>query len=134
MKNKGFTLVEVLAVVTLLGIISSISVVAVNKARENTKQRNKENIIREILTGAKKYVVDNQINNSIEVSELIKDGYVEFDESEYPDIKNKTVSIEECEYNKVRLRYLIFVDGKTYTDCGCNKQELGIENKGFCIE
>ena len=37
-KNKGFTLIEILAAVTILGILSIVAIVSVNKVIQKSKQ------------------------------------------------------------------------------------------------
>lgn len=55
MKNKGFTLVEVLGVIIILGAIAAIATITVN----NTLKENKQNLydiqISYIITGAKSW-------------------------------------------------------------------------------
>ena len=88
-KIKGFTLVELLAVIVILGIVLSVSIVSVNSIRKKQEKENKENVISSILTGAKSYVADNNLDvpTSLKV-EILQDNYVSFDQKEY-DFKNK---------------------------------------------
>ena len=84
MKSKrGFTLVELLAVIVILGILLSISTVAVNSIRKKQDEKNLENQISSVLTGAKSYVADNpsvlynlSTQVSIEIGDLINGDYV----------------------------------------------------------
>lgn len=39
MKNKGFTIIELLAVIVILGVLSTLAVVSVTKYREDVRQR-----------------------------------------------------------------------------------------------
>ena len=124
MKRKnGFTLVELLAVVVILGILSSIAIISVNKVNEKQKEVTKENIVSGILTGAKRYVADhpevlNDNNDNIEISlEDLKTGnYTDYDENKLDNITDTTVTIETCP-NELKLKYS-FGD---YNDCGCEE-------------
>lgn len=64
--KKGFTLVELLAVIVIIGIISSITFVVVDKSIKNGKETLYNSQLENIYSGANNYVVDN-------ISE-IKDG------------------------------------------------------------
>ncbi len=119
-KHKGFTLVELLAVIVILGILLSISVVAVGKIKKTQDEENYKNVLSSILTGAKNYIADHseKLNTGcvsdksendelvacvstctenkwctlISVKGLINNGYVDIDEgnSLYNDLINTT--------------------------------------------
>ncbi len=131
-KIKGFTLVELLAVIVILGIVLSVSIVSVNSIRKKQEKENMENVISSILTGAKSYVADNNLDvpTSLKV-EILQDNYVSFDQKEY-DFKNKIVNISACKNNDLKLEYSINIDNNIYTDCGCELQEEGNSLK-ICI-
>ena len=132
-RKKGFTLIELLAVIVILGIILSISIISINKIRKKQEIENKENIINSILTGAKNYVTDNNLDvpTSFKV-EVLQDDYVSFDQKKY-DLKNKDVNISTCKNNNLKLEYSINIDNNIYTDCGCELQEEGKSLK-ICIK
>ena len=148
MKNKkGFTLVEVLAVVVILSIIGSIAMIAVNNVRRKQEIKNRQNVIMGVLTASKKYTADNPsvlndlANNSIPVYTLIEQNYTEFDMEKYSDIadENSKVKFESCVTNNVRIKYYIELNDengnlKKYTDCGCDPQTKTGNFNGFCIE
>lgn len=132
-KKSGFTLVELLAVIVILGIVLSISIVSVNNIRKKQEIENKENVISSILTGAKSYVTDNNLDlpTSFKV-EVLQDNYVSFDNNKY-DFNNKEVDILICKNNDLKLEYSINIDNNTYTDCGCESQEEKNSSK-ICIK
>lgn len=121
-KKRGFTLVELLAVIVILGIVISISVLSVNNIRKKQEKENKENVISSILTGAKSYVTDNNLDVPISFKvEVLQDNYTSFDKNKY-DFNDKEVNVSVCNNNDLKLEYSINIDNNTYTDCGCEEQ------------
>ncbi len=59
MKNKGFTLVEVLAVIILLGLIASIIIPNYNKSIENSKKKAFEESLNGLVRTIENYVANN---------------------------------------------------------------------------
>ena len=90
-KNKGFTLIEVLAVLVILSLLITFSVVSVNKIKKKQEVANKINVIRSILTAARAYEADypnTQADTTIpgfnvKVDTLLSKGYVDFDQDKY---------------------------------------------------
>lgn len=143
MKNKGFTLIELLAVIVILGILLSITTISVNSLRKKQDEKNLQNVISSILTGAKEYNAKNRIpvsndgnENGVLVSDLKSGDYVDFDEDKYSNLLKKDVKVtkNQCEENPLKVKYSIEVDGTTYNDCGCEKQEDGAESSEICTE
>ena len=135
MKNKGFTLIELLAVIVILGILLSITTISVNSLKKKQDEKNLQNVISSILTGAKEYNAKNriQVADSVSVEKLKSDDYVDFDEDKYSNLLEKKVTKNQCE-NPLKVKYSIEVDGTTYNDCGCEKQEDGAASKEICTE
>lgn len=163
MKNKkGFTLIELLAVIVILGILLSISITAVNKIKKNQDVENKENVISDIFSEAKKYVSENPnviaIDGSndhfeIPMKDLIEKKYLEIDEDKYPDLiygnngsdKNtyRHLTVYQCKENgvatgKLEYRYYLkYQNGNwkyRFTDCGCSPQSLNSKSYTLCEE
>jgi len=59
MKIKGFTLVELLIVIVVIGILASISIVAYNGAQQRARDSVRQNDISEIAKGLELYYLDN---------------------------------------------------------------------------
>lgn len=57
--KKGFSLVELLAVLVILGLLGIISVPIVNSSVKKSKEKAREVQINEIIKAAKKYAVKN---------------------------------------------------------------------------
>ena len=112
MKNKGFTLVEMLAVIALLAIIGTITAVSVKNIKKNQDEENKLNIISAILTGTRNYITENSVSivsenaspnesNRVYLDDLLSKGYVDFDIKKYPEYYyNNKNSITKTSTNK----------------------------------
>lgn len=82
MKNKGFTLIEILGVLVLLAVIASITVPLVNSLINSSKENAKETQEKSFIKAAKNYVADNlysDCKNSCELSleTLQNEGYLD---------------------------------------------------------
>ncbi len=114
-KNKGFTLIEVLAVLVILSLLITFSVVSVNKIKKKQEVANRINIIRSILTAARAYEADypetnekgSESNFNVYVSTLLEKGYVDFDQDKYSDLIN---------YKSAGTSYKVFIKTKANND------------------
>ncbi len=90
MKNKGFTLVELLAVIILLSIIALIVVPKVLEQKENQDKKIKESQKELIYASSNIYIKDNNEDDiepgkvfCITVQSLIDEGYINIDVDHY---------------------------------------------------
>lgn len=58
MKNKGFTFIEILAVIAIMGILITGSAIGFNKAWHNNRVDTCESELREMVTAFKSYITD----------------------------------------------------------------------------
>ena len=79
MKNKGFTLVELLAVIAILAIIIGLSFVIYSRVQSDVLEQELENTISYIEAQAENYANDTNIT-VVSVEDLILNGYVEPDD------------------------------------------------------
>ncbi len=144
MKNKkAFTLIELLAVIVILGILLSISTIAVTSIRKKQATENRRNIISGILTGARSYVSYNNTLSSlengqttIEIEDIVDSGYASLDTNEYADIYKGVVTVAVCSNNANKIAYS-FIDkeeGVTYNDCGCEDQNMNSDSEELCTD
>ncbi len=75
--NKGFTLIEIIASVTILGIISVISIVAYSNYLKQTKQKSYNTMAKSAASAAGEYVMDNMGVESVTLEELVEKQYLE---------------------------------------------------------
>lgn len=120
MKNRGFTLIEILVVIAVIGVIGTIVTVSVSDVLDETKQKRCDEFVRKIEDSACAYssltnksIVCTRANcNPISLNTLIIEGYI----TETQDActgrtidGSKTISIswnssgeKKCTYNGVR--------------------------------
>ncbi|MCC0645995.1 MULTISPECIES: prepilin-type N-terminal cleavage/methylation domain-containing protein [unclassified Clostridioides] len=76
-KRKGFTLVEMIVVVTILGVISSIALVKYSKVQESAKMNADYTNAANIVTAASMAINDDEnIAESLSVESLKEKGYL----------------------------------------------------------
>ncbi len=85
LNNKGFTLVELLAVVVILIAISAIAIPAISSSMDRTKDKQYKAKVKLVESAAKLYVSDhkNAVGYSdcnILVSTLVNEDYIDEDE------------------------------------------------------
>ena len=84
MKKKGFTLVELLGVITVLGITALLIIPSVEKIIKKNKEKALENNKKTIITATKNWITDNKQKIMdgdeyiITVGDLKTSGYLEF--------------------------------------------------------
>lgn len=108
--NKGFTLMELLAVIVILSIIGSITVYVVIGIINNAKEKGYMVTINEIEDSAKSYVIENNIlgNNNyacVTVQQLIDFGY----------LKNDIVNSDVSNSRKALLTDKVYIEKNVTT-------------------
>ena len=134
MKNKkGFTLVEMLAVIVILGIVITLAVTSINGISKAIKQKQYDDLISLIKTESLKFYDETKIPN-FTVQSLIDQGYLDVDDAKgnlYDPrekavklnckkikIENKKATVsgeDDCEYNIRQYVNLKLYLGKTTT-------------------
>ena len=82
MNKKAFTLIELMAVIVVLGIVALIAVPVISGTLKDSKEKIYEEQVRRIEDAAKKWGVDNIYDDNeneyyVSLSELISEGYLE---------------------------------------------------------
>lgn len=84
MKNKGFTLIEIIVVIGILGVISFIITISLTGTLNSTKKDECDNFVKEIEEAAcayaslnsKKIICDNNKCEDIPLSLLVEEGLI----------------------------------------------------------
>lgn len=132
MNNKGFTLVEIISVIALLGLVIGICVPSIMNASTNVKKKTLQTKVDSIEKAAVLYGQDHRENfnsscslcdgitgecycydNLINVDILVTEGYINYDEgtSEILNPIDETKSMKNCQiqiykkYNKIYAVY-----------------------------
>ena len=126
MKNKGFTLVELLAVIAILAIIIGLSFVIYSRVQSDVLEQELENTISYIEAQAENYANDTNIT-VVSVEDLILNGYVEPDDE--TDIYNP---VDKTSLNCYIVRST-YEDGEFNASLVLEKENLLDRNKnGTC--
>ena len=120
LNNKGFTLVEVLAVIVILGVLSTIMISASGSMIQKNKEDNYKNLEKSIKSAAKALISDYRYDISLDNEEC--------DSNNQRNIETITIdTIEKTINSKVSLDLLI--DNKYLSKNKGNKLLNPINNK-----
>ena len=123
MKNKkGFTLVELLSVIVLLGIIITIGIFSVSSIRKTILDRQYKNLKTEIEIAAEKYYSDTE-STEVYVDTLIKEGYLKAD--------NKSMTITDPRDKTSLNCHIVTINDNEEGNLGI---ESNIDENGNCNE
>ena len=90
MKNKAFTLIELIAVVAILALIALVVYPAINSVIKNAREQTYQDQVDVIIKAAKKWSIDNasslpdDAEYQLPVKTLIDEGYITNDEVKDP--------------------------------------------------
>ena len=113
-KNKGFTMVELLAVITIIGLLAVVAVPAVTKYVIKGRNQSYETMFKSTYEAAENYMMDETglINigatTTIEISKLVNQQYLE--SLSDPGSKNNS-SCESNPESRVVVKRLANTDG-----------------------
>lgn len=98
--EKGFTLVELLAVIVILGIIVAIAIPAIGNVIKNAKSDANEAEITMIIDAARLYETRDGNNLPVTVEALIKADYLELRQGDFTEdeLKKEVTKTEDGEY------------------------------------
>ncbi|MDZ8119382.1 type II secretion system protein [Pontiella agarivorans] len=85
MKKQGFTLVEIMIVVAIIGLLAAIGIPSFQKARATTLQKSAINNARLVIGAVEQYYMENGIANN--ASDVDQDDYINY-------IKNGTDGLQ----------------------------------------
>jgi hypothetical protein bcoam_14499 len=93
LNKKGFTLVELLVVIVILGVIMSIAIPSITSSIERSKDKQKTQIIKLIESAGELYVDKhkNTVTPPITLNQLIEDGLITKEEMKDPFNEKRTL-------------------------------------------
>lgn len=79
--GKGFSLVELLGVIVILGILSGVAVIAVSRYLNKSREQSYEIMEESIYSAAQNYVLDSidefSGSKTVNIEKLVEDGYLD---------------------------------------------------------
>jgi len=138
MNNKGFTLVELLLTIVILGIVLGITIPGYMSVSKAIKSSSRKNLINKIEIAASKYAFDTN-KTMIFVDELVSNGYIDSDDENgniLDPVNNGRMNCYIVEMNKESDYYdAKFIDGKNYDNDGiCDTDKLIENSEGIDVQ
>ena len=118
--NKGFTMVELLTTIVILGILMTVSIVAVNKVLENARNKYYVSLEKTVTLATKSYVQDNRNNlpkeiggkKQIKLKTLQDNNYIKEVQDYNKNACDESSYVEVFKYSKTKYKYV------PYLKCG----------------
>lgn len=63
-RKKGFTLVEIMIVVVIIGLLAAMAIPAFNKVREQSRQKSMTNNLRQIASAGQQYILEEGVTTA----------------------------------------------------------------------
>ncbi|AXH99316.1 prepilin-type N-terminal cleavage/methylation domain-containing protein [Sporosarcina sp. PTS2304] len=129
LNQKGLTLVELLAVIVILGIIAAIAVPAIGNIIENTKYNAVKADALNALNAANMYFTETPKENSVTIETLVTGGYLE-NAGKLP----PTGTVANGNPKKISTAAIDFAGGKTVTFTGATIDSINADTtKGSAV-
>lgn len=93
-QSKGFTLIEIMVVVVIIGLMAALAIPGFQKARKTSQEKAVFNNLRELASAAQQYFIE-EGESTVNVTDLLGTGnYLislePVSQEEYPDVINAT--------------------------------------------
>ena len=136
-KSRGFTLVEMLAVIAIISVITLVATITYNKVRKNVINKQFDNLEALIETAGIKYAAKTGIRGFF-VEELIKEGYLEPDDDDNQIYDPRNHESLNCHIVKVKIdendKYTASLSTTEYrNDNGCDKNKTEPYNNNLYL-
>lgn len=129
LNNKGFSLIELLAAVTILGILMLVAVVGYSKYIDKAKKDSIDVFNKSAISAAEEYFMDNPYEDSVTIDNLISGDYLEAPGEKVTDGKSYSGKIEIND-NNYEL-YMCFA-GEKYIYYSNNKPKEKLTDISKC--
>ena len=110
--KRGFTLVELLAVMILLGVVSLIAIPSIGKILNRSREKARESTKNELIKAAKEYYADNirelpddGSHKCLSVSEIEENGYISNDDIVDPTTEEKLTGYVKIYFDNTYNQY-----------------------------
>lgn len=142
MNKKGFTMIELMAVIIILGILMTLAYMGVTQYLDRTRDATYEDFEKNITAGATNYLIDHsasipEVGESIviDVSKLICEGYIENLRDPYNTSVNRTCNLnsyaivtrESDTASNLRVSYEACLSCSNYQSAACTKDISGLK-------
>jgi len=114
--KKGFTLVEIMIVVVIIGLLAAMAIPAFNKIRESASEKTVVNDARQLAGAAQQYLMDNPDVDPVTIA-VNTDGEVTGDLADLVSKVSKGITVTEGELSQddTDEQFELEYRGVTYT-------------------